>query len=217
MEVFLVLQILFDAVILFGLLFLFHFSVHQIQKRKEEWDLLKDVQGQEIQENLQELLMTLKQLGKEVSDNIQEQVRLAEEKTEAFKKNVAKLHRDLSKVTALTEEVTNEKTHLEKKLDAIKTAKKKVPKAMDAYKGELLEGNLGADKMELQPLRDGDAAQPTAPVEQGTGFSSGIVREVYRLADAEIGLNEIVQKTELTRAEVQLILNLRENRFSTPN
>jgi hypothetical protein len=30
-------------------------------------------------------------------------------------------------------------------------------------------------------------------------------------------MNEIVRRTKLTRAEVQLILNLRGNRFTTPN
>jgi hypothetical protein len=49
------------------------------------------------------------------------------------------------------------------------------------------------------------------------GFSSKVISEVYRLADEEYELNEIVKRTKLSFAEVQLILNLRGNRFTTPN
>ena len=43
MDVFLALQILFDSVLLFGVLFLFHFSVNQQQKKKEEFDIVKNI------------------------------------------------------------------------------------------------------------------------------------------------------------------------------
>src|SRR5271154_6670973 len=125
MDIFLILQILFDAVLLFGVLFIFHLSVHQSDKKKEEADILKNVQIQEIKENLQELLMTLKQLGKEVSENIQEQVKEAEEKTELFKKTVQKIQKDLNKAIELGEEVNNEKKRLEDKMKVMKSAKKR--------------------------------------------------------------------------------------------
>ena len=212
MDLFFVLQILFDAVLLFGILFLFHFSVHQTLKKKEEWDILKNAQVQEIKENLQELLMTLKQLGKEVSDNIQEQVREAEEKTEAFKKVTVKLQRDLQKVLKLAEEVESEKSHLEEKIKAIETAKRKT------------EPKPGPQK-HLSSRHDEDEPEPTGKKpklgfehsNESFGFSSGIIEEVYKLSDKKMGMSEIVHRTKLSRAEVQLILNLRGNGFTTPN
>jgi hypothetical protein len=219
MEVFLILQILFDAVLLFGLLFLFHFSVHQVQKKKEESDLLKDIQVQEIKENLQELLLTLKQLGKEVSDNIQEEVKEAEEKTEIFKKVVLKLQKDLTKVTKLSDEVNAERTHLEEKAKAIETAKRIVSKVLPPTKSSFSETTVKGEKRvrnkmeksEVPPGLGFDGSEKTM------GFSSGLVREVYRLADKKTVINEIIQRTQLSRAEVQLILNLRGNRFTAPN
>jgi len=44
-----------------------------------------------------------------------------------------------------------------------------------------------------------------------------MVGEIYRMADADMDLNEIAKKTQLTQGEIQLILNLRGNRFTTPN
>jgi hypothetical protein len=49
------------------------------------------------------------------------------------------------------------------------------------------------------------------------GISPELVKAVYRLADMKTGTNEIIQQTQLSRAEVQLILNLRGNRFAAPN
>ncbi len=210
MNFFLVLQIFFDAVLLFGILFLFHFSVHHTQKKKEEWDILRNAQVQEIKENLQELLMTLKQLGKEVSDNIQEQVREAEEKTEAFKKINLKLQKDLQKVSRLAAEVDAEKARLEEKIAAIQTAKGKTSKSTAASEAR-------------KPQDDANDEAPGSPgldlgsPEGGLGFSSRIVREVYRLSDKKMEMGEIVQRTKLSRAEIQLILNLRGNGFTTPN
>jgi DNA repair exonuclease SbcCD ATPase subunit len=213
---FMILQILFDAVLLFGILFLFHFSVNQTQKKREEIDLIKDVQVQEMKENLQELLITLKQLGKEVSDNIQEQVREAEEKTETFKRAIQKLQKDLDKIKALGEEVDAEKNLLETKAKVIQSAKKNIPKWVppieknDSISGiERLREDQNPSSIEHQKFI-------TEP-EGGIGYSSEVIKKVYRLADAEMGMNEIVRRTKLNRAEVQLILNLRGNRFSTPN
>lgn len=208
-----ILQLLFDAVLLFGILFLFHYSVNQTQKKKEEGDILKNLQVQEIKENLQELLMTLKQLGKEVSENIQEQVQEAEAKTEDFKKVVSKLQRDLNKVTKLAEEVDAEKRHLEEKIVAVEIAKKKSSLVNPGNP----DSSLGSNGLSPSPNTKFPQGLGLGSSKRTKGFSSGVVREVYRLSDENIEMSEIVQKTKLSRAEIQLILNLRGNGFSTPN
>lgn len=213
MDLFTVLQTLFDAVLLFGVLFLFHFSVHQTQKKKEEMDILKNAQAQEIKENLQELLMTLKQLGKEVSDNIQEQVREAEEKTETFKKAVAKLKKDLPQLTKLAEEVGAERIHLEDKITALGEARKHTRSGLDdGHKGRPVE----PEPLAKTESKDGFKSL-VVPSGEGLGFAPGVVKEVYRLSDAKAQMNEIVRKTQLSRAEIQLILNLRGNGFTASN
>jgi hypothetical protein len=213
MDLFLILQIMFDAVLLFGILFLFHFSVHQTQKKKEEWDILKNAQTQEIKENLQELLMTLKQLGKEVSENIQEQVREAEEKTETFKKILLKLQKDLQMTTKLAEDVGAERAHLEEKLKVIETAKRRSAAKISKASGQA-QGHSVDEKSEISTA---SKKLGFGKDESGLGFSSKVVREVYRLLDEKIEMTEIVQRTQLSRAEIQLILNLRGNGFTTPN
>ena len=219
MDLFLMLQVFFDAVLLFGILFLFHYSVHHTQKKKEESDVLKEIQIQEMKENLQELLMTLKQLGKEVSENIQEQVRDAETKTDVFKKTIAKLQKDLSRVSKLSEAVTGEIRHLEEKSSAIETAKKNTLKAHPPQPMDRLSA-----LPEVRNREEKKRVEKASPVgfgfdgsEKTMGFSSGLVREIYKMADGKADINEIVQLTKLSRAEVQLILNLRGNRFTTPN
>src|SRR5579872_1103166 len=139
MDFFLILQVLFDAVLLFGVMFLFHYSVNHSRKKKEESDILKNIQVQEIKENLQELLLTLKQLGKEVSDNIQEQVRDAEDKTETFKKLIQKLQKDLNKTLILAEEVGNEKNRLEEKAKIIRASRKTIPKVLPVVEETFLK------------------------------------------------------------------------------
>ncbi len=210
MNFFLIIQFLFDAVLLFGVLFLFHYSVHRSQSKKEESEILKNVQVQEIKENLQELLLTLKQLGKEVSDNIQEQVEEAEEKTEHFKKTIQKINKDLSETLVLAEEVGAEKNRLEEKISIIKKARKKTKNKESLAAGSEIADGFG--KTEKKPNNSGFSG-----VGRTVGFSSDLVREVYRMADTQLGVNEIIQKTRLSRAEIQLILNLRDNRFTTPN
>lgn len=217
MDVFLILQILFDAVLLFGILFLFHYSVHQKEKKNEEADVLKNMQVQEIKENLQELLLTLKQLGKEVSDDIHEQVLEAEQKTDLFKKTLQKLQRDLNKTLALAEEVNGEKKRLEDKLDVIQKAKREIPKPRILAPKEEFEppSPMGIPVPEISTAKKNPKLGK--PMGGAVGYSSGVVKEIYRMADEEKEMNEIVQKTQLSRAEIQLILNLRGNRFSTPN
>jgi DNA repair exonuclease SbcCD ATPase subunit len=219
MDIFLILQILFDAVILFGVLFLFHFSVNQSQKKREEFDILKNVQVQEMKENLQELLMTLKQLGKEVSDNIQDQVREAEEKIELFKKNIAKLQKDLNKITELAEEVNSERNRLEEKTKVLEIAKKNIPKIFSGFeKPRLVSSDELSNKVsKTLKVKEVKRSEGFNNRKGAVGFSSEMVQEVYRLVDVEMSLNEIVRRTKLSRAEVQLIVNLRGNRFTTPN
>lgn len=220
MDIFLILQILFDAVLLFGILFLFHFSVNQTQKKREEWDVLKNIEVQEIKENLQELLLTLKQLGKEVSDNIQDQVREAEDKTEIFKKNLDKMKKDLNKSLILAQELSAEKKRLEDKVRVVKSAKKNTiknsPSVTEAYLNE--SGNKREVFFKRVAEKDDSLKNKNLyPNQNVMGFSSDLIREVYTLADKDVGLNEIIHRTKLSRAEIQLILNLRGNRFTTPN
>jgi hypothetical protein len=193
---FLILQTLFDAVLLAAIGFIFHFTNHEMNKKKEEADLLKALQVQEIKDQLQELLMTLKQLGKEVSDDIQAQVMEAELKTDLIRKSTVKIQRDLKKTLALAEEVNVEKKRLEEKAEIIRMKSKSEPRtAPIAKSSESLEGNLGN-----LSLNDSD-----------------LIRQIYKLADAEVDVDSISKKTNLTQGEIQLILNLRGNRFSTPN
>jgi len=214
MGFFLTLQILFDAVFLFGILFLFHYSVQHTKRRGEEQDVLNNLRVQEVKENLQELLTTLKQLGQEVSESIREQVETAESRTEALKKTLERLEKDLESAKALSGEVVEEKRHLEEKAELLRAAKKEQAKArMDDPRAYLAPG-LTAPA--LNPVMPGKS-EAVAGRRAGVGFSSGTVKEVYRLADEEKGIPEIVRKTKLTRAEVQLILNLRGNRFTASN
>lgn len=207
MDFFLILQILFDAVLLFGLLFLFHYATHQTERKKEEEEALRNLQVQEMKEDLQELLMTLKQLGKEVSEDVQEQAAAAEAKSESLRKLVRKLQRDLDKTTALAEEVAEERRLLEGKLGVIRSAKRELP--------ALASPETPAGPRDVRPRELSRRQVPLGT--DGVGFSSQVVREVYRLADQDQVLQEIVRRTRLSRAEVQLILNLRGNRFTTPN
>jgi uncharacterized protein YdiU (UPF0061 family) len=191
-----------------------------VQRKNEESDLLKNIEVQEIQENLQELLKTLKELGKEVSEDIQEQVKVAEERMERYKKIISELEKDLSKTTALHEKVEEEKTHLEEKLRVINIPKKNRPKIFPALEKDLLEESPQSAFTMREAIRKNEkflGKNSLSGDTRAVGFSPGLVRKIYRLADESCELNDIVRKTNLTPAEVQLILNLRDNRFSTPN
>ncbi|HVZ81924.1 MAG TPA: hypothetical protein VHE12_14140 [bacterium] len=215
MEIFSVLQIVFDAVLLFGLLFVFHYSVNQSQKKGEEAQIVKDLQVDEIRGNLQELLMTLKQLGKEVSENLQEQVRDAEAKTEKLKKMVTKLDKDLEKVLRLSEAVDQERDHLQEKEALLKASKKSKGSPRTTREVE----DLAVRSLPNPRNQTVDASETVLDGFSvgGGSFSPKVLKEVYRLADTKSDLSDIAHKTKLSRAEVQLILNLRGNRFSTPN
>jgi len=214
MGFFLILQVLFDAVFLFGILFLFHYSVQHSRRRGEEQDVLKNLQVQEVKENLQELLLTLKQLGQEVSENIREQVEMAESRTDVLRKTLDRLEKDLENARVLSGEVDEEKRHLEGKAGLLRAAKREQAKAQGDDPRSYLAPGLTAPGVDpVMPIKS-----ETIPGRRaGVGFSSGTVKEVYRLADEEKGIQEIIRRTKLTRAEVRLILNLRGNRFTASN
>jgi DNA-binding transcriptional regulator GbsR (MarR family) len=144
----------------------------------------------------------------------------AEAKTEAFKKIILTLQRDLNKTMALAEEVSDEKSRLEEKAKIIRTSKKISPKASPLIEESFLKSTPSetvAPISEDGKILNAKKKKRLRGFGPAVGFSSGLVREIYRLADLEMNVNEIVQKTQLSRAEVQLILNLRDNRFTTPN
>ncbi len=194
MTVFNVLQLLFDAMFLFGILFLFNYSVTQSRRKAEDLDVLKSAHVQEIKEQLQDLLLTLKQLGNEVSENIQKQVRLAEEKTDYLQKIIRKAQRELDKSERI-------------KLESLKVSSKGK---------ELSPGNKFKEK-QVQPSAPHEFITENGKSTGMLGLSSELVKEVYRMVDTGNDLKSISDKTELSQAEIQLILNLRGNRFTTPN
>lgn len=216
MELLSVLQIVFDAVLLFGILFLFHYSVHQSQKKREESDILKDLKIEEMRENLQDLLLTLKQLGKEVSENIQEQVKVAEDKTEKIKKVSTKLEKDLTKLVKLSEDLELETDQLEKKSRLIDLGKSRFGEILGAVPGD--HGFIPTEKKVPGPRRSPRGRRDRKGFPTGDAqYSTSIMNEVYRMAAEEYDLAKIASATKLSRAEIQLILNLKGNRFSTPN
>ncbi|HVM32661.1 MAG TPA: hypothetical protein VMU88_05970, partial [bacterium] len=101
------------------------------------------------------------------------------------------LQKDLRKTLVLAEEVNAEKKRLEEKAEILRLKPPEAKRAEPASRPEVLDRS---------PLQDAD-----------------LIRQVYRLADAEVDLDGISKKTQLTQGEIQLILNLRGNRFSTPN
>jgi hypothetical protein len=207
MDIFLILQILFDAVLLFGILFLFHFSVNQQQRKKEEFDIVKNIQVQEMKENLEKLLSTMKQLGEDVSDDIQKKINEFEGKTESFNDDIETLERKINLKFELSKKEPNEKAGRKTKIKIaavpINENMKLVSKKKDVDKDV---SGFGKKKKRI-------ITKPNYP----TGFSSGIIKQVYKMVDGNSGISEVVQATKLTKAEISLILNLRENRFTASN
>lgn len=205
MEIFIIFQILFDAVLLFSVLFLFHYSTNLISKKKEDSDLINDIQLQEIKGNLQELLLTLQQVGKRVSDDIQVQVRIAENKTAKIKKFLSKFKSDITKTPRFSNWVVNEN---DKKGRLFGKINKPIVKIQQGTIPNKISKGVPGKNMSKSPLCE---------AEEMISFSSEIVREIYRLADEDYELNEIVRLTKLSLAEIQLILNLRGKNFTTHN
>jgi hypothetical protein len=203
MDVFLILQIIFDAVLLFGILFLFHFSINEQQKKKEEFDIVKNIQVQEVKENLEKLLSTMKQLGKDVSNDIQDKIDESEKKIKIFNQNVINFENKLKTTLQPTEGVGVEKNEIEN----IRIVTNK--------KSEIPSDDRRVEKTESPTAK---TAKKSIPITgYSIGFSSGIIKQVYKMIDSNRDINEVVKATKLTKAEVSLILNLRENRFTAPN
>jgi len=205
MDIFLILQILFDAVLLFGILFLFHFSVNLQQRRKEEFDIVKNIQVQEMKENLEKLLSTMKQLGEDVSADIQKKIAEFEGKTEVFNDDIKTFERKINLKFELSKKETIEKADLKTKIAALSTNEN----LKLISKKKVLDKRIsGFEKKQKKII-----AKPN----YSTGFSSGIIKQVYKMVDGNSGISEVVKATKLTKAEISLILNLRENRFTAPN
>jgi len=205
---FVALQLVFDGVLLFAILFLFHYTVSRAQKKKDYESLLKSLEVEEIKQDLQELLVTLKQVGSEASEGIQQKVREAEAKTKRLRELVRKVDTDLDRISRLSQDVTGEKDRLDEKWSLMQAGN-------HATRSSGRESKSSAAPAGAAPR----SAEPsgTAPAGQTLAFSSDAVREIYRLADSSVEIGEIARRTKLTRGEVQLILNLRGNRFTTPN
>jgi hypothetical protein len=205
MDIFLILQILFDAVLLFGILFLFHFSVNLQQRKKEEFDIVKNIQVQEMKENLEKLLSTMKQLGEDVSADIQKKIAEFEGKTEVFNDDIKTFERKINLKFELSKKETIEKADLKTKIAALSTNEN----LKLISKKKVLDKRIsGFEKKQKKII-----AKPN----YSTGFSSGIIKQVYKMVDGNSGISEVVKATKLTKAEISLILNLRENRFTAPN
>jgi len=209
MNVFNILQILFDAVFIFGILFLFNYSVSQTQKKDDDREVLKSAHAEEIKEQLQELLLTLKQLGNEVSETIQKEVLIAEEKIDLLQKTIQKANK-------LTDKIRRKQSNggIEKEL---KNAGEKVdsfPTLKEATKLNVKNYDQGSSKDRSNRIDNKILENKSSSIH---GLSSELIREVYHLADSENDLKRICEKTNLSLAEIQLILNLRGNRFTTPN
>ena len=207
MDVFLMLQIIFDAILLFGILFLFHFSVNEQQKKKDEFDIVKNIQVQEMKENLEKLLSTMKQLGKDVSNEIQNKIDESEEKIKVINQDIKKFENQFKVTLDLSEKVGAEKDKLKNKI--------KVIRAETSRTNEGFSDDKGAGKT-VSPIRN-EAKNLIPRTSYAIGFSSGIIKQVYKMIDSNRDINEVVKVTKLTKAEVNLILNLRENRFTASN
>jgi hypothetical protein len=207
MDVFLILQIVFDAVLLFGILFLFHFSVNEQQKKKEEFDIVKNIQVQEVKENLERLLAAMKQLSKDVSNDIQNKIDESEEKIKVFNQSIKKIENQFKTTLEPTEKVGAEINDFKNEIENIRTATNK--------KNEIFSD---AGRVEKTKVPSAKAARKSiALTGHSIGFSSGIIKQVYKMIDSNRDIAEVVKATKLTKAEVNLILNLRENRFTAPN
>jgi hypothetical protein len=192
---------------LFGILFLFHFSVNLQQKKKEDFDIVKNIQIQEMKENLEKILSMMKQLGKDISDDIQKKVTESDDKIKVFNENVKNLEKELNTKFELIEKTRGEKSELGSTAKTKHSVKNKKEKFISVKK-DTPEIAFGAEK------KKGNSTPKTG---HSISFSSNIVKQVYRMSDNNKTISHIVQETNLTRAEISLILNLRENRFTASN
>jgi len=211
---FVALQLVFDAVLLFAILFLFHFTVSRVHRKKDDENLIRSLEVEEIKQDLQELLVTLKQVGSEASEGIQQKVKEAEAKTKRLKDLLRKLDTDMSRISHLSQEMAGERERLDEKWGMMQAARRhRETPAPDPRKEEPKEAPGGNDPAPTGRKAPSEGKEPG----EGMAFSPEAVREIYELADASMDVSEIARRTRLTRGEVQLILNLRGNRFTTSN
>jgi predicted nuclease with TOPRIM domain len=211
MTLFVILQILFDAALVAAMLFGFSYIWQKVQHRREDDEVLRNVELQELRAGLEELLVTVRQVGGEVSERLQDKVKEAEKTLSQLESILDELKPDLEEIQALSRDVASEKEHLEAKRVSLKSSRR------PAMPLPMLEEDLslgGEDDEE-----DGESSRTEDSLVSSTavGFPSSAVKEIYRLADNQLNVGEIARQTHLTRGEIQLILNLRSNRFTTPN
>lgn len=213
MTVFLILQLLFDAVLIAGLLFAFNLLWQKVQNRQEDDEVLRNVELQELQEGLQELLKTVRQVGGEVSGRLQDKVREAEDSIVKLETILDELRPELEDLRGLSREVAEEREQLQARRSVVGSARlgKSRPHPQRVETVHESQAEFGED-VELE-----ENPGETLISSKTVGFSSSAVKEIYRLADSHLEVGEIARQTHLTRGEVQLILNLRSSRFTTPN
>jgi len=181
-------------------------TVSRVQRRKDDENILRSLEVEEIKQDLQEMLVTLKQVGSEASEGIQEKVREAEAKTKRLRELMKKVDSDLTRISRLSEDVAGEKAHLDDKWNLMQATRQRP----ESVRPEDLYRRPEPSKPVADPEDSTGSAQPLS-------FPSDAVREIYRFADESMDISEIARRTKLTRGEVQLILNLRGNRYTTPN
>jgi len=225
MTLFVILQLIFDAFLVAGLLFGFHWMYQRVQRRREDDEVMRNVELQELHAGLQELLVTVRQVGGEVTGRLHDKVQAAEATLERLEAVLKDLRPELEGLQALSREVDSEREHLEAKRASLKSARETAPAPPVAE----APGTVEAEEEEetlfdvLSPMEEDDEEGETRGLEEAlipstaVGFSSTAVKEIYRLADTHLDVGEIARQTHLTKGEVQLILNLRSNRFTTPN
>ncbi len=205
MVIFIITQVLFDTVLLFSILFLFHYSTSLISRKKEDIDLINDIQIQEMKNNLQELLLIMKEVGKKVTDEVRAQVESADKKKEELEINIHNMKILHSKINKSTNDL-----------------KCLLPDNTAMFKGSnntdngIKKNTRGTNEIINVPKK-GFKKPQFIQGEEMVSFSSSIVKEIYRLVDDDYELNEIAKITKLSLAEIQLILNLRGRNFTTPN
>jgi hypothetical protein len=181
--------------------------VNQVQKKKEEIEILKNVQVQEMKENLQELARTLEQLGKDVSEDIRANILEAEVKSEELKKNLKKVERNLSSTTPRLDQHDPKKNAIENKVGLSRGAKKRPAKNEAHFSGSFSDNTSLIVKQRKIVKRS----------KKSMGFSPERINAIYKMVDDKQDLNEVARFAKVSRAELQLILNLRGNRFTISN
>jgi predicted nuclease with TOPRIM domain len=207
MTLFVILQILFDATLVAAMLFGLNFVWQKVQRRREDEEVIRNVELQELREGLEELLATVRQVGGEVSERLQDKVKEAEASISRLDSILEELRPELEELQELSREVASEKEHLESKRVSLRSSRrpaKPLPAPKEDLPLDLEEG-------------DDEGAEEALISSTAVGFPSSAVKEIYRLADHQMDVGAIARQTHLTRGEVQLILNLRSNRFTTPN